>query len=62
MFGEQVMADLPEERITPSLPFTFMGVDTFGPWTVVVRRSRGGQLNPKRWGILFICLVSSYTH
>ncbi|XP_046585211.1 uncharacterized protein LOC124292203 [Haliotis rubra] len=30
----QLMADLPSDRLTPSPPFTFTGVDTFGPWTV----------------------------
>jgi hypothetical protein len=61
-FGEQVVADLPEEKMTPSPPFTFVGVDTFDPWTVVIRRSRGGQLNPNRWEILFTCLVCRAIH
>ena len=28
---EQKMADLPEERLEPSTPFTYCGVDVFGP-------------------------------
>lgn len=47
-FGTQVMADLPGDRLAPSPPFTFVGVDTFGPWNVVARRTRGGQANQKR--------------
>ncbi|XP_061176110.1 uncharacterized protein LOC133185066 [Saccostrea echinata] len=61
-FGTQIMADLPEDRITPSPPFSFVGVDTFGPWNVVARRTRGGQANQKRWAILFTCLVCRAIH
>lgn len=61
-FGTQVMADLPEDRLTPSPPFTFVGVDTFGPWNVVARRTRGGQANQKRWAVIFTCLVCRAIH
>lgn len=61
-FGVQVMPDLPEDRITPSPPFTFVGVHTYGPWNVVVRRTRGCQANHKRWAILFTCLVVRAMH
>ena len=60
--GWTFMADLPEDRIAPSPPFTFVGVDVFGPWPVVVRRTRGGSANSKRWGLLFTCLVSRAVH
>ncbi|CAB4006040.1 Hypothetical predicted protein [Paramuricea clavata] len=40
---QQKMADLPSERITPSAPFTFVGLDVFGPWEVTARRTRGGH-------------------
>lgn len=56
------MADLPEDRLTPSPPFTFVGVDTFGPWNVVARRTRGGQANQKRWAVIFTCLVCRAIH
>ena len=29
--GWQFMADLPEDRLTPAPPFSYVGVDTFGP-------------------------------
>lgn len=56
------MANLPEDRLTPGPPFTFVGVDTFGPWDVTARRTRGGIAMNKRWAILFTCLVSRGIH
>jgi hypothetical protein len=35
----QKMADLPEDRLTPGPPFSAVGVDTFGPWNVITRRT-----------------------
>ena len=58
----QIMADLPDNRLEPTPPFTNVGVDVFGPWTVVSRRTRGGQANPKRWAVLFTCLVTRAVH
>lgn len=39
------MAELPEDRVNP-------GVDVFGPWQVVARRTGGGLANSKRWAVL----------
>lgn len=52
------MADLPTDRLSAEPPFTYVGVDVFGPWPVVTRRTRGGSASNKRWGLLFTCLVS----
>ena len=60
--GHQKMSDLPSDRLTPCPPFTYVGVDTFGPWSVVTRRTRGGQASSKRWAIRFSCLVSRGIH
>ncbi|XP_069109741.1 uncharacterized protein [Argopecten irradians] len=60
--SQQKMADLPVDRITPSPPFTFVGVDVFGPWTIVTRRTRGGSASSKRWAVLFTCLSSRAVH
>ena len=60
--GWQHMADLPEDRCTPCAPFSYVGVDTFGPWPVVYRRTRGGSSNQKRWAILFTCFVTRAIH
>ena len=58
----QKMADIPPERLTPGPPFTSIGIDTFGPWEIVTRKTRGGAANSKRWAILFTCLVSRAIH
>ncbi len=56
------MADLPTDRVEPSPPFTNVGVDAFGPWTIVSRRTRGGYANSKHWAIMFTCLVTRAVH
>lgn len=56
------MANLPPDRLEPGPPFTYVGLDTFGPWEVVTRKTRGGAANAKRWAILFTCMVSSGIH
>ena len=55
--GEQKMADLPKERITSSPPFTYSGVDYFGPFYI-----KQGRKNVKRYGVLFTCLASRAVH
>lgn len=56
------MADLPLERLQTCPPFTYVGVDVFGPWTVVTRRTRGRQAQSKRWAMLFSCMSSRAVH
>lgn len=58
----QKMADLPPERLDTSPPFTYVGLDVFGPWTVVTRRTRGGAAQSKRWAILFTCMNTRGIH
>ncbi|XP_050419153.2 uncharacterized protein LOC126832434 [Patella vulgata] len=58
----QKMSDLPGNRLKPAPPFTYVGVDTFGPWSVVSRRTRGHQANSKRWAIIFTCLTTRAIH
>ena len=53
----QRMADLPEDRLEPSPPFTYSAVDYFGPWLV-----KEGRKNVKRYLVLFTCLVSRAVH
>ena len=56
--GEQQMADLPTDRVTPEKPpFTFVGVDCFGPFVVPRGRS-----HVKRYGVLFTCLSIRAIH
>ncbi|XP_062573639.1 uncharacterized protein LOC134235517 [Saccostrea cucullata] len=58
----QKMADLPIDRTQPGPPFTYVGLDAFGPWNIVTRRTRGGVTNSKRWAILFTCLTTRGVH
>ena len=55
--NEQKMADLPKNRISPAPPFTYTGVDYFGPFII-----REGRKEVKRYGALFTCLVSRAVH
>ncbi|XP_053402584.1 uncharacterized protein LOC128557935 [Mercenaria mercenaria] len=54
----QQMSDLPEERLTPDMPpFTYVGVDYFGPMFV-----KSGRKHYKRYGCLLTCLTSRAVH
>ena len=53
----QKMADIPQERAEESGPFTFSGVDCFGPFYIKERRSE-----VKRWAVMFTCLSSRAVH
>ena len=56
--GEQFMASLPEDRLIPDKPpFTYVGIDYFGPLEVKQGRSR-----VKRYGCLFTCLTTCAVH
>ena len=54
---DQHMAPLPPERVTPSAPFTYTGMDVFGPFYI-----REGRKELKRWGLIFTCLSSRAIH
>ncbi|KAK7945831.1 hypothetical protein WMY93_001559 [Mugilogobius chulae] len=58
----QKMSDLPVDRVTVCPPFTYVGVDVFGPWTISSRRTRGGLANSKRWAVIFTCLGTRAIH
>ncbi|KAK3542225.1 hypothetical protein QTP86_018786, partial [Hemibagrus guttatus] len=59
---EQKMADLPIDCLSTEQPFTYVGLDVFGPWTVVMRCTRGGQAQSKRWAVLFTCMSTRAIH
>ncbi|KAL4008122.1 hypothetical protein ACER0C_001974 [Sarotherodon galilaeus] len=50
---EQIMSDLPEDRMCTDPAFTCVGLDVFGPWPVTVRKTRGGQAEAKRWAVIY---------
>lgn len=54
---EQKMADLPEDRLEPAPPFTYCGVDLFGPFHI-----KEGRKELKRYGVLFTCMSSRAIH
>ncbi|XP_056017085.1 uncharacterized protein LOC130053697 [Ostrea edulis] len=58
----QKMADLPKDRLEVAPPFTNVGVDTFGPWSVVSRKTRAGSASSKRWAIMYTYLVTRAIH
>ena len=58
----QKMSDLPKERLKSCPPFTYVGVDCFGPYDIVTRRTRGGSINSKRWAVLFSCMSCRAVH
>ena len=51
------MSDLPPEHLTPAPPFTYTGMDLFGPFYI-----KEGRKQLKRWGMLFTCLTSRAIH
>ncbi|XP_052778086.1 uncharacterized protein LOC128215439 [Mya arenaria] len=54
----QQMGHLPTERLTPDkAPFTYVGVDYFGPMYV-----KSGRKHLKRYGCLFTCLTTRAVH
>ena len=53
----QKMADLPAERVERSPPFSYCGVDFFGPFLVKEKRKE-----IKRYGVVFTCLASRAIH
>lgn len=53
----QKMADLPEERVNESPPFSYVGMDCFGPFEV-----KEGRKMLKRYGLMITCLASRAVH
>nr|XP_017214445.2 uncharacterized protein LOC101885244 isoform X1 [Danio rerio] len=53
----QRMSDLPSERVEPSPPFMYCGMDCFGPFM-----TKEGRKNHKRYGLLLTCLCSRAIH
>ena len=53
----QKISNLPEERLIAAPPFTYTGMDVFGPWYI-----RDGRKEVKRWELIFICLCSRAVH
>ncbi|XP_065089275.1 uncharacterized protein LOC135710594 [Ochlerotatus camptorhynchus] len=57
---EQLMADLPSERVTPCTPFQRVGIDLCGPFLVAYPQRRARPV--KCFVVVFICLVTKAVH
>jgi hypothetical protein len=51
---EQLMGDLPLERLSPSVPFLYCNMDMFGEFTV--KDVGGARRRIKCWGVIYVCL------
>lgn len=59
--SSQLMGDLPPERVTPSRPFTSVGIDFAGPFTIKCVGHRS-TVRFKAYVALFICLATRAIH
>ncbi|XP_055622164.1 uncharacterized protein LOC129765763 [Toxorhynchites rutilus septentrionalis] len=57
---DQLMADLPSERVSPAPPFLKVGVDYCGPFPVVYPGRRA--VPRKSFIAIFVCLVTKAVH
>ncbi|GBN24424.1 hypothetical protein AVEN_39034-1 [Araneus ventricosus] len=55
------MGDLPRERVTPSFPFCYVGIDFCGPFHIKFKNQRKGILN-KVYVCIFVCLSTKAIH
>lgn len=60
-FAQQLMGDLPADRLLPCRPFRHSGVDYAGPFQI---KARGGRTNiiEKKYVAVFICMVTKAVH
>lgn len=59
--AHQLMGQLPLSRVTPSLPFTNIGIDYAGPITLKTWKGRGAKTQ-KGWICVFVCMTTSAVH
>ncbi|GFV39406.1 pro-Pol polyprotein [Trichonephila clavipes] len=57
----QIMANLPRDRVTPNYPFNVMGVDFAGPFFIKFKNQRKGALN-KIYVVVYVCLCTKAIH
>ena len=54
--AKQKMCDLPIERLKPCPPFTNVGVDYFGPFTIKGEAQK--RIHSKCYGVIIVCMVA----
>ncbi|GFX22327.1 integrase catalytic domain-containing protein [Trichonephila clavipes] len=57
----QIMANLPRDRVTPNYPFNVTGVDFAGPFFIKFKNQRKGALN-KIYVLVYVCLCTKAIH
>lgn len=57
---QQIMSDLPPERVSPANPFEYTTVDLFGPY--IVKDEVRKRVKLKVWAIVFCCMASRAIH
>lgn len=67
--ARQIMAELPQDRLRPCRPFTYMGVDLAGPFNIKLTnkinmstRSKANLPEIKGYVVVYVCLVSRAVH
>ncbi|XP_057329922.1 uncharacterized protein LOC130670526 [Microplitis mediator] len=56
--AQQLMGQLPTQRVTPAPPFSHTGVDYAGPVSIKSWKGRGSRIY-KGWICVFVCLTTS---
>lgn len=56
------MAAFPSDHISTQPPFTNVGLDVFGPWSISTHCTCGGCTNSKMWAVMFACLSVQVVH
>lgn len=59
---DQLMAELPMERVQIGKPFLYTGVDYAGPFELYLPESQGNQTKRKCWAAIFICMITRAVH
>jgi hypothetical protein len=59
--GQQIMADLPKDRVQPSPIFAHCGVDLCGPFLIKSGRTRNAPTT-KHWVVVYICFYTKLIH
>ncbi|GBM81689.1 hypothetical protein AVEN_92818-1 [Araneus ventricosus] len=59
--ANQIMGDLPPERVTPSSPFQNAGLDLCGPFLIQYKGQRKGTYQ-KVYVVIFVCMATKAVH
>ena len=61
--AEQMMSNLPKDRLDCAPPFTQTGMDVFGPYCITEGKTTRRTASTKKcWAVIFTCMNSRATH